>query len=179
VISILLLTFSVLALALLFSKSVANSKAKPKKVKSTLSSSEILSSLAPSSRTPIDDLEEWWQANKSKDAKIRELEELVKSKSALIARLEESLFRSRRGRDIFQYHEIPSISWREIDTPTLSNPAKAMVLPEPMPADTPIVGLKLEGKLAEYVMDENMTTHLTVRGGRIREYSTQSWDGWI
>lgn len=49
-----------------------------------------LSDLAPLpfSRTPEDDLEEWWIANHSKEARIRELEDLLKVKDGLIRRLE-------------------------------------------------------------------------------------------
>lgn len=108
----------------------------------------------------VQELENWWHSNKSKDARIKELEEVVKKQET-----ERSA----------HYRENECIA-----TPVLSNPSKVMVLPKdtlyhrlPDPTTT-IAGLRIEGLLADLIMEPGNVTTLTIKNGQVVNWSSES-----
>jgi len=144
-------------------------------------------------RSSLDELEAWWQANESKDAKIRALEMAVKSKNILLTtlQLENNILKQevraakepiRRGDNFYKATEIPTWitpEWGEpIPVTTLNDPGKIMVLPSGASYSDVTeskIGLKIEGELARRMMEPNFTTQLTIRNGKVIDW-TQSYE---
>lgn len=135
-------------------------------------------------RTPLTELEEWWEDNQSKDAEISELRELISRKSALIATQIKEIQRLqnpqpiRRGHD--EYIQIPTPTFMEPGRVTSINypPGKVTPLPSYLNPATPIAGIRVEGVLAEAVMSDDTITTLKVRKGNVVEWSTESFNQW-
>jgi hypothetical protein len=143
--------------------------------------------------SPSSELEAWWQANESKDAKIRALEMAVKSKNILLTtlQLENNILKQeakaakepiRRGDNFYKLTEIPTWitpEWGEpIPVTTLNDPGKIMVLPSGASYSDVTqskIGLKIEGELARRMMEPNFTTQLTIRNGKVIDW-TQSYE---
>jgi len=78
---------------------------KPKKVESVLG--KTTPAIAYANNTPIDELEEWWEANKSKDARIKALEATIRAlevENLQLMRNQYSDFPSDRYLDFIRGH---------------------------------------------------------------------------
>ena len=116
--------------------------------------------------TPIDELETWWDENKSKDAEIKRLNELVASKSTLLAKYQGVV---RRGND----------DYIRVLTPTLSDPGKVMILPDPVTHEPRSkAGVTFAGPLADAIMSKEVITSLKIHDGSVVEWSVESFNRW-
>lgn len=135
-------------------------KHKNKRVKSTLGA-DVIASIAYT-RTEYDELEEWWEANRSKDAEIK--------------RLKEALVAKTRSNDLRQ--QIEKVF--AIPTPILSDPSRVTILPDTyyqyQLSDNPKLGLKVEGELAKSIMRENVRVELTIENGKVVDWSVTDKD---
>lgn len=114
----------------------------------------------------VSELENWWNANKSKDARIKELESKLKQ-----VREDHAVERER-----FKRFALNSAQDR-IATTVLSDPSKAMVLPDNYSlydiTKPTRVGLNIEGPLADMIMDTDSNRVHTVR---IKNGKVLDWD---
>lgn len=121
--------------------------------------------------TPMTELEKWWQSEKSKDARIKELEELVAKKDNAIRRL--NTIQPLRN----------SIGAEEISIGTLQGPSKIMIVPDKKISyydhlAPSRVGLTFEGEVADSIMSDENTTHLTIRNGQVISWGSEE-DLWL
>jgi hypothetical protein len=122
----------------------------------------------------IQELENWWQANESKDARIKELESQLATSKAI--------GNSYKDAPYLLNNYQASKAWEQVATPTLVNPSKVMMLPKGVEyydiSKPTIAGFNIKGPLADMIMagDPKQEVRLTIRGGKVTDW-TVNWEG--